>query len=435
MDDVIRRIYREFDPAPLKPGQTNLYVDLHAVRGDEYVTDRLEQRIRLSEHAICQVLPGHRGSGKSTELRFLKYKLEHPGKEPRQFVVLCEADDYVDRNDVDFPEILIAVVRQMAAELRQREGISLNASYLRDRVRRLGKLLTTEVNFDELELDVGLLKVSAALKGSPDAREDVRKLLEPDTSNWIEATNRLIGDATVELRKKGYAGMTVLVDDLDKMILRPHEKAGCSTTEYLFVHRAAQLTAFECHVLYSMPLSLAYSHQEQTIKSLYGGHVPVIPMVKVLTRPPTSSPFQPGVDKLVEMIERRLQNANAGQVNVFSSDAVRDDLIMLTGGQPTALMTLIREAIVTNGLPITAEALARVRKEGRREFAHFLRHEHWALLREVNERGVITRTSANENAFRELLDGRAILQYVNDEEWYGVNPLAIDLIPPKGAAS
>ncbi|KKL07242.1 hypothetical protein LCGC14_2587990, partial [marine sediment metagenome] len=33
-------------------------------------------------------------------------------------VVYCEADEDIDRNDVDFPEVLIAVVRQMAAQLK-----------------------------------------------------------------------------------------------------------------------------------------------------------------------------------------------------------------------------------------------------------------------------------------------------------------------------
>ena len=34
-----------------------------------------------------------------------------------------------------------------------------------------------------------------------------------------------------------------------------------------------------------------------------------------------------------------------------------------------------------------------------------------------------SRTADNEELFRELLESRAILQYVNADEWYGQNPM------------
>ena len=92
-------------------------------------------------------------------------------------------------------------------------------------------------------------------------------------------------------------------------------------------------------------------------------------------------------------------------------------------------MTLVREAIVTKGLPIDRESLRRAQSEGRKEYARQLREEHLPILTEVAKKGSFKRKAANEDAFRELLDMRAILQYVNDEEWYGVNPQIVDLLP------
>jgi hypothetical protein len=85
----------------------------------------------------------------------------------------------------------------------------------------------------------------------------------------------------------------VVIDDLDKLIVREHLGTGCSTDEYLFVNRAAQLTAFGCHVVYSMPLSLAYSHHEPAIKGNYGGYVPVVPMTRIAGRPPATNHIFP----------------------------------------------------------------------------------------------------------------------------------------------
>jgi hypothetical protein len=83
--------------------------------------------------------------------------------------------------------------------------------------------------------------------------------MEPDTGNLLNAANDTISEAVLELNKKGYKGLVILVDDLDKIVIRPIDHLGCSSAEYLFVHRAAQLTAFNCHVIYSMPISLANS--------------------------------------------------------------------------------------------------------------------------------------------------------------------------------
>lgn len=51
---------------------------------------------------------------------------------PKYFVVFCRSDDDIDRNDIDFPEILIAVVRQLAKQIRERAGIELKPGYFLD---------------------------------------------------------------------------------------------------------------------------------------------------------------------------------------------------------------------------------------------------------------------------------------------------------------
>ncbi len=140
--ELIQRVYREFSPAPLRPEQQALYVDLNAARGAMDVVSRLEGTIRRAEGSpTCQVLAGHKGSGKSTELLRLKKRLE---SDPDSFfVVYVEADEDIDRNDVDFPDVLIAIVRQTAAQLKQHAGINLKPGYFKDRLIRLKDLFTS----------------------------------------------------------------------------------------------------------------------------------------------------------------------------------------------------------------------------------------------------------------------------------------------------
>ena len=93
-------------------------------------------------------------------------------------------------------------------------------------------------------------------------------------------------------------------------------------------------------------------------------------------------------------------------------------------------MTLVRDAIITHDLPIDEKSIERASINGRRGYARFLRAEHWPIIEEIGKTGSYTRTSENESTFRELLHSRAVLQYVNDEEWYGLNPMVAGLRPP-----
>ena len=112
------------------------------------------------------------------------------------------------------------------------------------------------------------------------------------------------------------------------------------------------------------------------------------------------------------------------------SGKVGDDLIKVTGGQPTELMSFIRESIATSGLPITSQGVKRCRFETMRTYRRQLRADHWPLIQEARRTGQIVRTDDNEKPFRELLDSCALLLYRNDEEWYGVNPCIDDLAAP-----
>jgi len=300
--DLTRKVYQVFDPAPLQATQMDLYVDLDPVRGNPDVVTRLAERILFSNKPTCQIIAGHRGCGKSTELRRLQRSLT----EKCLFVVYCEADEDIDRNDVDFPEVLVAVIRQMAKQLKDQLGISLKPGYFRDRFDRLKKFFGSEVSLDQIDLETGLATLAMTVKSSPDARMEIRKLLDPDTANWVTAANDVIGQAKAELLAKKYRDLVIIVDDLDKMVNRPLMEANCSTAEYLFVHREAQLIAFECHLVYTMPISLAYSAQEQNIANLYGGHPVVVPMSKLTERPPSRKPYPAGLEKFAEIIRTRL---------------------------------------------------------------------------------------------------------------------------------
>jgi len=416
----LKRIYQVFDPAPLTENEADLYVDLDKVRGSSGLVNKLAQTIRLSGKPTCQLLAGHRGSGKSTELQRLQGKLES-GTE-KFFTVFCEILEDIEPNDVDFPDVLIAIIRQMADQFHKRLKISLKPGYFKQRWEEIKNLLGSDVDFTTVELGVGLAKFSAAIKSSPNTRLEIRKNLEPRTNSWIDAANDVISDAALNLSNKKYVGLAIIVDGLDKMTLRPHPEVGCSTAEYLFAERHAQLTAFNCHLIYTMPIALAYSCRERDIANLYGcAAPPVVPMTMIFDA--TGRKNKAGFDKFRELIRRRLKKAGVKDNDVFDNNSTRDKIIEYSGGQPRELITLIRDSIIEAELPITLSAIEKVARKARHAYARQLRQEHWAIIEQVRRDHALRRKEENDLLYMELLDNRAILQYENGGEWYGLNPL------------
>jgi hypothetical protein len=96
--------FNRCDPAVPLPAGDERYVDLAAGRGEEGgAVAKCRECIRLSKTPLVQLLAGHRGCGKSTELRRLERDLEGDGF----FVAYFEADvdlDLEDTEPVDVPQ-------------------------------------------------------------------------------------------------------------------------------------------------------------------------------------------------------------------------------------------------------------------------------------------------------------------------------------------
>ena len=418
MEDLIRKIYRIFDPDPLSAEEENLYVDLNEVRGSSGFVSKLVNNIKLSDEKTCQIVTGHRGSGKTTELRRLQKKLE----EEKFFVVFCEILQDIDPEDIDFPDLLISIVRNVAGQLRERAEIELKPGYFKDRWENIRGLLGREIDFESVNLNAGMLQLGMKIKGSPKVRQEIRKALEPDTSNWLQAANDIIGKAKLELRKKGYNDIVIIVDDLDKIVLKPHPQANCTMGEYLFINRQAQMNGFQCHMVYTIPIAQAYSSKERIISNLYGiKSIPVVPMTKIKTD--ENKKHSPGFDKFVELIQKRLEHIGAKIDYAFDSKKTLGELIHLSGGQPRELMVLIRDASSSEGVPITQESIKRSVRDIRIAYARQLGKSQWDIIKQVKKDKNFTRSPDTEKDWMDLLDSRAVLQYINEKEWYDVNPL------------
>jgi energy-coupling factor transporter ATP-binding protein EcfA2 len=249
MSDALARIANAFDPARPLPAGDPQYVDCRAVRGDEDIVSDLGKRIRTSDQITCQLYTGHRGSGKSTELRRLQKSLE----DDNFFVVYFEADEEdVDPQNVEYIDILLACTRRFLKDLRSANAAPIQ-DWLRDRRQELQDLAQMEISLESLDLEQSLsvfTKLTASVRAEPTQRAKIRERVNPHTTTLLAALNQFIADARKHL-PQGKTKLAMIVDNLDRIPIDVRDN-GRSNHEEIFLDRAEQLRGLDCHMVYKL---------------------------------------------------------------------------------------------------------------------------------------------------------------------------------------
>jgi hypothetical protein len=420
--ELEQRFYAAFDPEVPSPGLlSEIYVDLDDARGG-HITQSIARAIMRASptRPVCKLLSGHKGSGKTVELMHLKQELEKSG----EFTVIhWLADETIDLMAVDFPDLLLGLVAAVAKDLWERFGIKLKPGYFATLPARLKDFLSSEISIEEGQFETGFASITASLKQSPSVRAKVREALDPESQTLLDAANTILAEARSALKEKGLPDKIVLlVDDLDKGGWERHPTAGITTGQFLFVNRHAQLSGLSSHVLYTLPLELAYGGIGGTLQNRYG-QIPVIPMVEVRKCPPDASRHQLGVDRMREVIMRRLATVGIMNPDDAFVDETMDQLIHASGGEPRQLMHLISDALLHGALPIQKAAADRAITLATRTLRRTMTNEDWEIVRNVATDGRLPIDVHTEARVRSLLFNRQVLQYCNGEEWFAPSPL------------
>jgi hypothetical protein len=122
--DTLRDAYQAADPRPLGSGDP-YFVDLTEGR-DSKATELLRQMIENcgGGHSSAIAFSGHRGSGKSTELRQLQYELTSC------YAFYLDVNDFLDAADIDYTDIFLLVSRVLLDRLRG-DGVSISSDLLK----------------------------------------------------------------------------------------------------------------------------------------------------------------------------------------------------------------------------------------------------------------------------------------------------------------
>ena len=424
--DLITNLYNSFDPDKALPAGDPVYVDLKAVRGDsDIIRDFGHKILRSPNRNTCQLYVGHRGGGKSTELLRLKADLEKKSC----FVVYFAADEEdIDQEDAQYTDILIACTRHLLKALKDANTQPL-FDWFKERWQDLEDIASLEITVQDLKVEnlIPLFaKLSTTIRAIPTERAKIREKLNPHTVTLLSALNLFIQDGKGKL-SGGKTQLVVIADNLDR--ITPILKADRTNHDEIFLDRANQLKGLACHVIYTIPISLAYSIRAAELRNLYDGDPLALPMVMIQKQ--DGSLCSDGLELMKTIIAKRVSQVSPTrslEKDIFENKEVLERLCLMSGGHMRNLMFLIESAIDhVNSLPITTRAAQRAITQARDVFRSTVDDKQWEILADVYRNKAIK----NNDEYRKLLFNHCILQYVDFDEqeemqrWYDVHPLIL----------
>ncbi|GGA48720.1 hypothetical protein [Okeania sp. KiyG1] len=200
----------------------------------------------------------------------------------------------------------------------------------------------------------------------------------------------------------------MIADSLDR--ITPNiQPDGRSNHDEIFIDRSAQLKGLDCHTIYTIPISMAYSNQAPNLKVEYDDSQ-VLPMIMVETL--GGEAYELGVAKMREIIYRRLKDVKSDlslETDLFESREVLDRVCLVSGGHVRDLMFLMQSVIKRAGgqLPISARVVQRAITEARLPYQRSVQEKEWQVLVDVFR----SKKVLNNQQHRSLLFNRCLLEY------------------------
>jgi hypothetical protein len=390
---------------PLETGPKGQPNPFYVGRPDSSLAE-LEQALLAPFYELPKhFLSGHRGCGKSTELRHLAANPEIRAKFwPVQFSIRDEADV----NSLDYRDVLLAIGGQLYRQYHAGGGrlpgrLLSELDQFRGQVEKEVMITPRRVTEGELEgrLDAFFGQAGLKLKLEPKVRTAVRQVIEHDITGLIDLLD------TMSAAIQGDCGRwpLMLIDDLDK--------PDVSKAREVFHHHRAAMLQPRIAVVYTVASPFRYVPEFEAIC--------VLPSVKLHAHDRPDELDTEGYRTMRAFVHKRMRPD-------LIADAALDELIRTSGGLFREMCRLARYAIgharVKGASQIQLEDVERAGAEIRREYRRMLSTKQLQLLKEVH----LCNRLEDPDELGPLMQILAVLEYHNDENWWDVLPVLEPLL-------
>ena len=382
---------------------------LYRVLGVQEAADEPQPQLQAPPDRGYYLFCGHRGCGKSTELRRIR---QHLHQQDLYYVVFADAARDLDPNNLRYQDVLLHLAAKLTGQL-QMDEIELDPVY----VQRLERWFVERVEVQEetrefaqqakagVQVQAGLplvgklfAEISNAFKTNSSYKEILRQTLQNHFTDFAEAFNHLIEAAEEALQQAGNGRRILfIIDGTDR--LREDDARAFFITD---VHQLQQVGGL---FIYCAPIHLIY--EGNTIEQDFS-RVFKLPMIKI--RNADGSSNQAGYETMRAMLYRRAAE------HLFD-DGVVDYLIDHSGGHPRGLLRLLQQAFQYAEHDRFDDASARrAVGESASVFRRILGPDDYQLLAEIDSIDWNMEQPASTERTRRLLYDLALLEY-NDHYW------------------
>lgn len=339
-----------FNPGPLvsKEDLSEFYLDTSFARtGDRYsdfVDNLLLQLEDSTEVYLHKLFIGHPGCGKTTEL----YKLLKKTKEQNFFACIGRCDLELDSADVDYTDVLFLILDLLVREAEKNQ-IMIEEVLIKDiydywqeemeivdsTTKQTDTIMENEfkgsVSFAQL---LGVMaKIKGVIKNSSDSRIQIRKRIEPKSSELINKIQNVIKVISEQCAARGMHGIPLIIlDGLDKIPLEQARK--------IFRENGSRFNSLDIHLIVTFPIALTYTSEYSDVLTWFP-NPEKLPMIKLRKweNGGYMDDYQAGMDAMTAIVAKR------ADLNLFE-EGVLAKLIQMTGGYIRDLFRCITRATV-----------------------------------------------------------------------------------------
>lgn len=419
--EQLKSLYNALADRVLEPGD-DAYVN-EVNQGQYDAIEEIATEIDWQSGGGVCLFTGQRGTGKSTELKRLKQRLEGLGC----VALYADLSEYLLlTKEVEISDFLISVAGALSEKLEERYMATPgNRSYW----DRLSAFLHTRVEFNELGGSLGGVELKASLKNDPDFKLRMQQGMRGHVAQLVREAHDFIAEAVGFVRQREGnpdKKVVLLVDSVERIrgvgsdAMKVYE-----SVRNLFFGHAEHLRVPLLHIVYTIPPYL--SVLAAGAGTLMGGAATRRLVSAHIFKDRSRTPDPEGLALMHRVIAKRFPDWQ----DIFTPEAL-DRLALSSGGDLRELFRLIRFCLPAirddSQLPLSAAAVAVAENNVRGEMLP-IPADHLAWLKRIGEsHDTCLASDADLPTLAHFLDNRLVLNYRNGGNWYDVHPLLREVV-------
>lgn len=392
-------------------GNNPLYVNLDAIRGTDYI-DRIKfnlgvdknNNLDFTEEYVKIIFSGHRGCGKTTELKRLHNELNKPSC---YFSIFISLEEQIEISKFQPEDLYVLLILELLQKLSEK-NISINSSALKNLATRffseeaVEKELKTSFNTElGIEKEAGFnffdfIKFKGIFKsvfaGENTTSKKIREEIKKNNIQLIREFNALLVDVrNVIINENLGEDILFIIDGSEKVRIEIYEK--------MFIHDGHLLKEIAANMILSVRIDAFYDIEKSPVKFTNQYVVPMIQLNKE------------GATHLFEkIITNRLDE------KTFFESGVLLKIIEFSGGCARQLLHIVNASLMKSlGEKINLSHVYNAIKELSEKIIETLDNEHQEILK-------VKKFNPAEEKVRQMLQQLVLLKY-NGPDSIMINPL------------